>query len=63
MEQLDITCRLISESTIRTNLTTIFSDAIIVDNNFFITAVSDSITKMTGLENAESHPAKSAVIL
>ena len=53
MNEPDITCRLISESAIRTNLTAIFTDAIIVDNNFFIAAISDSISKMTGFEAAE----------
>jgi uncharacterized protein YlxW (UPF0749 family) len=49
MEQPDITYRLISDSTIRKNLTAIFTDAIIVDDNFLIAAISDSITRMTGL--------------
>jgi light-regulated signal transduction histidine kinase (bacteriophytochrome) len=53
MEQTDITSKLISESVIRTNLTAIFTDAIIVDNNFFIVAVSESISKITGFEAAD----------
>ena len=53
MEQNDITCKLISESVIRKNLTAIFTDAIVVDNNFLVTAISDSIVKMTGFEAAE----------
>jgi signal transduction histidine kinase len=50
MEQPDITYRLISDNTIRKNLTAIFTDAIIVDDNFLIAAISDSITRMTGFE-------------
>ena len=53
MEQNDITCTLISESAIRKNLTAIFTDAIVVDNNFLVAAVSDSIIKMTGFEAVE----------
>ena len=53
MEQTDITYRLISESTIQKNLTAIFTDAIIVDDKFFIAAISDSITKMTGFEASD----------
>lgn len=53
MEQTDITCQLISESAIRKNLTAIFTDAIVVDNNFLVAAVSDSIIRMTGFEAAE----------
>src|SRR5688572_7196803 len=53
MEQPDITYKLISESTIRKNLTAIFSDAIVIDDNFFIAAISDSITRMTGFDGTD----------
>jgi hypothetical protein len=53
MEQTDITYKLISESTIRKNLTAIFTDAIVVDDNFFISAISDSITRITGFEGTD----------
>ncbi|HMG92488.1 MAG TPA: hypothetical protein VK589_20660 [Chryseolinea sp.] len=53
MEQPDITYKLISESTIRKNLTAIFTDAIVVDDHFVIAAVSDSLTRMTGFEGTD----------
>jgi signal transduction histidine kinase len=53
MEHTDITYKLISERTIRKNLTAIFTDAIIVDDTFSIAAISESITRMTGFEASE----------
>src|SRR5690348_1248715 len=53
MKHTDITCKLISERTIRTNLTSIFTDAIIVDDTFNIAAISESISKMTGFGSSE----------
>ncbi|MBA4055543.1 MAG: hypothetical protein C0490_12585 [Marivirga sp.] len=53
MDQNDITHQLISEVSIRKNLTSIFTDAIIIHDNFSIAAVSDSILTITGFQHEE----------